>query len=137
MKTGENKNVWLDFLLEPEGEEVLKAMKKSRELKDAKEKWREISEDEIIRDKALRLEIAELDYNTGMKHAKEEGIQQGIEKGIQKGIEKGKQEGIKQGKNAERIKMIKQMIKENIELETISKVTGLGVCEIQTILNLK
>ena len=129
--------MWLDFLLEPEGEEVLKAMKKSRELKDAKEKWREISEDEIIRDRALRLEIAELDYNTGMKHAREEGIQQGIEKGIEKGIEQGIEKGIEQGKNLEKIEMIKQMLKENIDIETISKVTGLEIREIEAIIKSK
>lgn len=119
MKTSENKNVWLDFLVEPEGEEVLEAMKKSRELKEAKEKWQEISEDEIIRDRALRLEIAELDYNTGMKHAREEGIQEGIEKGVE------------QGKNVKKIEMIRQMLKENIDIEIIAKVTESTVEEIE------
>ena len=74
-----------------------------------KEKWREISEDEIIRDRALRLEIAELDYNTGMKHAREEGSEQAKKQ------------------------IVEKMLKENIDIETIAKVTGLTIDEIEKI----
>lgn len=71
------ENIWLDFLLEPEGKEVLEAMKGSKEIKEARTKWKKITADEIIRDRALRLEIAELDRNTDLKYARKEGIEEG------------------------------------------------------------
>ncbi|EKV56191.1 hypothetical protein A966_12561 [Brachyspira hampsonii 30446] len=54
---------------------------------------------------------------------KEEGIKEGIEQGIEKGIE----QGIEQEKHS----LAKNMKKENIDINIISKVTGLSVEEIK------
>ena len=55
----------------------------------------------------------------------EKGIAEGIEKGIAEGMEKGKVEGIKES--------ALNMLKENIDIKVISKVTGLDIEEIKTL----
>lgn len=114
-KKRESKNIWLDFLLKPEGKEVLEAMQKSKEIKEAKEKWRKITADEKIRDRALRLEIAELDRNTDLKYARKEGIEEGIK------------EGIKEGEK----NIIKKMREKKLTDEEIMELTGVNLDELE------
>ena len=93
-------------------------MKKELEMvEEARKKWEEIIADEKIRDRALRLEIARLDYNTGMNNAREEGIKQGIEKGIRESLEN----------------IVKEMLSKNFPIETIAEITKLDIKEIEKI----
>ena len=62
-----------------------------------------------------------------MRDFKEEGKLEGIEKGIKK----GRQEGIKEGRHAEQISIAKSMKAENIDIETIKRITGLTLEEIR------
>ena len=107
----ENKNIWLEFLLEPQSKEVLKAMEENNEIKEAETKWRKITADDRIRDRALRLEIAELDRNTELKHARKEGFI----------------EGEKSGK----IEIAKKLLEEKVDIEIIKKTTGLTEEELK------
>lgn len=109
-KNKQCENVWLDFLIEPNGKEVLQAMEKSKELKEAGEKWKEITADEIMRDRALRLEIAELDRNTALRNAKEKGFYEGIEQ------------------------IVCNMYKQRISIEEISKYTQLDIEKVKSII---
>ena len=62
-------------------------------------------------------------------------IQDGYEKGIKQGIEQGREQGIKQGIEQgikqNTISLIKNMSKENIDIEQISKITGLSIDKIK------
>ena len=125
-----NNNLWLDFLLKPNeirGMDIMEDSKMKKELEiveEARKKWEEIIADEKIRDRALRLEIARLDYNTGMNNAREEGIREGIRQGIEQGIEKGAKENI-----------VKEMLVKKFPLEIISEITKLDIVEIEKIKN--
>ena len=112
---GKCKDIWLDFLLKPEGKEVLEAMKESKEIKEAKEKWRKITADEKIRDRALRLEIAELDRNTDLYYARKEGIEEGERNKIRY--------------------IIKKLRDKNFTDEQILELTGISKDEIEEIDN--
>ncbi len=76
----------------------------------------------------------ELEYNTFMEDAKEEGlkrgIEEGIEQGIQQGIKKGIQQGIEQGIEKRNIEIAKNLLGK-YDITEISKITGLTVMEIQ------
>ena len=61
----------------------------------------------------------------------EEEVKQGIEKGLEQGIKKG----IKKGINQEKKEIAKNMLNENIDIETISRVTKLTLDEIKSIEN--
>ena len=116
---------WLVFLENPESERVTRKMEENENLKEAVEKLDRISEDEKmqriieLREKAIRDEHA--------IYAK--GVDDGIEKGIQKGFEDGKEKGAKE----EKLQIAKNMLKENMDIEIIIKVTGLTKEEIEKI----
>ena len=110
---------WLVFLENPESERVARKMEENKNLKEAVEKLDRISEDEKmqriieLREKAIRDEHAIYD----------KGLDDGIEKGIQKGKEKGARE--------KQIEIAKSMLKENMDIEIIIKITGLTKEEIE------
>ncbi len=53
--------------------------------------------------------------------------------GIEEGIKKGKEEGIKEGIKENQILTAKNMKKENIDINIISKITGLSIQEIENL----
>ena len=63
----------------------------------------------------------------------QEGFEQGVEKGIEQGIEKGIEKGIEQGIEQQTIELTKNMLKENIDINQISKITGLSINEINNL----
>ena len=50
--------------------------------------------------------------------------------GLKKGLKQGKEEGLKQGKE----EMARNMLKDNVDINTISKYTGLTIEEIQELI---
>ena len=53
--------------------------------------------------------------------------------GMEEGIKKGKEEGIKEGIKENQILTAKNMKKENIDINIISKITGLSIEEIKNL----
>ena len=119
---------WCKFIKFPEKVEESIIMK-NEEIKKAKEQLDKISQDKKerrlaeLREKAIMDEMAIRDsgYNEGRK----EGIEIGLQQGIHRGIELGKEDGIK--------KTAKNMLEMKLDKETISKVTGLTIDEIDNI----
>ena len=102
---------WLIFLENPESERVTRKMEENENLKEAVEKLDRISEDEKmqriieLREKAIRDEHAI------------------YAKGLDDGVEKGARE--------KQIEIAKSMLKENMDIEMIIKITGLTKQEIE------
>ena len=65
----------------------------------------------------------ELEYNTRMEDATNEGLEKGLKQGIQQGIKTGKEE--------EKISIAKNLLDKNIDIEIISSSTGLSIEEIE------
>lgn len=111
----ENLNLWLEFLKNPEvkimanvnDENNIKETKQA--IKKAQDKLEEISKDEHER------YLAELreKYIMDQKAIQEYGYLKGVEEGIEQGIEKEKTE------------IAKKLIKEGMNIDVISKITGL------------
>lgn len=112
---------WTEFLKDPESEKVRGLELEVEEIRKAKDELIRMSnndEQRIIYDmraNALRDKISELD--------------EAEKKGIKKGIGKGIKEGAKQ----EKINNAKNFLKLGIDIETISKGTGLTIEEIKNI----
>ena len=109
---------WMLFLDNPEKEEVARIMEENRNIKEAKEELERISQDDILRRKALNrtLEIADkLQLKKEAKEAREKGEQIGIEK--------------------EKKSVIKKLHELNIPIEQIAKVVELKEEEVKEILN--
>ena len=63
--------------------------------------------------------------NSIRDEAKRKGLKEGLEQGIEQGIEKGLEQGIEQGSEKEKINIARNMLKENMNISLISKLTGL------------
>ena len=66
-----------------------------------------------------------------------EGIKIGIEEGKKQGIEEGKKQGIEEGKKQEKEKIAKELFKQGIEINKISKITGITIGELLKLKNEK
>ena len=106
---------WMLFLDNPEKEEVARIMEENEDIKEAKEELERISQDDILRRKALNrtLEIAD------RLQMKEE-------------LEKAKKEA-----ENEKKKVIKNLHKLNIPIEKIAKAVELTEKEVKEILSNK
>ncbi|WP_432633888.1 hypothetical protein [Brachyspira sp.] len=62
-----------------------------------------------------------------MRGSRKDGFEEGIKEGKLEGIK----EGIEKGRHAEQISMAKSMKKENIDVKTIKRITGLSIEEIR------
>ena len=92
-----------------------------KEIKRAKEELDKISQDKKerrlaeLREKAIMDEMAIRD--SGYNEGKKDGIE----------------EGLKNGKKIRSIEIAKEMLKENIDLSLVSKITGLSINELKDI----
>ena len=55
------------------------------------------------------------------------GLKQGLEQGLEQGREQGLKQGLEQGRAAEKLELAKNFIRLGVDVETISKATGLSV----------
>ena len=111
---------WMLFLDNPEKKEVARIMEENKDIKEAKEELERISQDDILRRKALNrtLEIADkLQLKKEAKEAREKGEQIGIEK--------------------EKKAVIKKLHELNISIEQIAKAVELNEEDVKAILNEK
>jgi predicted transposase YdaD len=69
-------------------------------------------------------------HEEGMKKGLEQGLEQGLKQGVEQGIEKGIEQGIERGIRQRNIEVAKDLLSANMELELISKTTGLSIEEI-------
>lgn len=117
------KNQWVMFLEDPNSREVQEIMKKNEDVKKAVVTVREMSEDEKmerlaeLRQKAIMDEKAL--YNTGIREGKELGRAEGEKIGEQKGEQKNK------------IEVIKRMLNEKFDNDTIKKIANATDEEIE------
>ena len=83
------------------------------------------------RDTFLYGQAAMLQYERA--EGKKEGIEIGFQQGIEKGIEKGIEQGIEKGIEKEKYSLAKNMKNEDIDINIISKVTGLSIEKIKSL----
>ena len=96
-----------------EGDEIL--MDSLNELKN-------ISRDSILMDDLERRELEEYCYKLAIMDAKNEGK------------DEGKQAGINEGKQNEKIEIAKKMLNDNLDINLISKYSGLSIEEINNLI---
>jgi len=129
---------WIYFLKNEEIESNFKA----KGLNEAKETLDMLKLDDKERSIYKRREENKLYKESLLYTAEQKGLKKGIKKGIRKGREEGKKEGKiegkiegkKEGKIEGKIEIAKVSLQQNIEIETISLITGLSVEEIKRLL---
>ena len=123
----ENKlEQWLCLISERE-EEVKMILEKNKEIKKANKEVEILSQDEQEREiYELRLKALRDEENIRLT-----GVAQGMAQGMKKGMKKG----IAQGAKEKQIEIAKNMLKENVDKEVISRVTGLSMEEIEKLID--
>ena len=106
-------------------------MKENKEVCKAKKVLEEISQDEHERYLAELRQKYIMDQKAIEGAGFDKGLKAGIEQGIEQGIKQGIQQGIDQNTNA----IAKKLKEQNIDIEVISKVTGLSIKEIENLKN--
>ena len=118
---------WMLFLDNPEKEEVARIMEENKDIKEAKEELERISQDDILRRKALNrtLEIADrLQMKKELKEAKE-------------ALKKEKNIGLQEGKTEKAHEVVIKLKEMNLPIEQIAKAVELKEEEVKAILNEK
>ena len=121
-KQKDNKiSQWMMFLDNPNSKEVCNIMDKNEDIKKANEELKQVSGDYELR------RIAELKqkYIRDEKAALSYAIEKGQKEGFDKGYNNGMQQGMQQGKNEANIQTAKNMLKLGLDIDVISKSTGL------------
>ena len=90
------------------------------------------SSDEDVFTLYTELSKSELEKNTMIAEARDEGILLGEKRGEARGEKRGISEGIAR----EKLNIAKSMYRENLDLGTISRVTNLGITELQGMFNI-
>ena len=119
---------WL-WLIAGREDKLEMAKKENKKIEKAIEIIKQMSMDEKEWELYNSRQMAILDYNTGMKNARDEGEAIGLSKGKAIGLSKGKAIGLSKGKaigqKEEKIEIAKNLLKLNIDIEDIKKATGL------------
>ena len=102
-------------------------MKENKDINKAIDELEQVSGNERLRRIAELKEKYIRDEQASIEYAQNEGYRQGEEKGKAEGMAKGKVVG----KNERNIEIAQNMLKENVNIELISKVTGLSIDEIE------
>ena len=119
----------LVIMVEERYEELEKLIEKYTELRPVGKKMVEISRDEELQGIYDAEEHARKVRNSIMATELKQNFFEGLNKGKEQGIKEGREEGRKE----EQIEIAKEMIKENMDLKTIEKITKLSVEEIENL----
>ena len=120
---------WVNFLQTPEilDNDIIKP--NNKELEKAIEKLEYISKNQQEKYIIDSFTDYERDYYNDLNYEKQEGIKEGLEKGKEEGLKEGLDKGLKEGK----IEMAKNMLKDNVDINIISKYSGLSIDEIKNL----
>ena len=124
----QNLNSWVKFIRNPEVVDM-----SNKEIKKAKEVLEEISQDEREIYLAELREKYIMDQKAIEGAGYDKGLEAGVEIGKKAGVEIGRKHGIEQGKQDEKIQIAKNLLMQKVDLEIISKATGLTIEEIKNL----
>lgn len=108
---------------EEEFEEAIGDLMEKKAEKQLKEEVKRYSQDKEVIQLYSKYTKEELERNTLIHDAKQDGIEEGIKQGIEQGL----QQGVEQ----KSIEVAKNMLKENMSISIITKVTGLSEKQIE------
>ena len=125
--------LYFRYANDPNSEELISQLIDSGEeaIILAENMFRELTADEIAYEKMLARQKFLWRYGSGLSAAREQGLEEGLREGIEKGLEQGLEAGIAQGEASGRAAVVKAMKAENIDIQTIIKVSGLTREEIE------
>ena len=126
----EKINQWLAFIDDYDRGKVEVAEKKNKTIEKARIEMNYLTGDAEVQRLAELREKWDMDYTSGINHARKEGEA----KGIIKGKAEGKAEGIKDGELNKQKQIATEMLKKKMSIELISEITKLSKEEIENLM---
>ena len=93
--------------------------------------YRKVSQDELEYERREARLKYQLQYNTEISVAREQGLAQGRSEGEAVGLKKGEAVGLKKGATQEKREIAKNLKALNLTKEQIAEATGLSAAEIE------
>ena len=93
--------------------------------------YRKVSQDELEYERREARLKYQLQYNTEISVAREQGLAQGRSEGEAVGLKKGEAVGFKKGATQEKREIAKNLKALNLTKEQIAEATGLSAAEIE------
>ena len=93
--------------------------------------YRKVSQDELEYERREARLKYQLQYNTEISVAREQGLTQGRSEGEAVGLKKGEAVGFKKGATQEKREIAKNLKALNLTKEQIAEATGLSAAEIE------
>ena len=113
-------NYWLGFFTTNNMEEYMSEIVKEKPImEEAHKRYNNFIRSRLMMSEYEKKEIYQYDKQITLEEKRREGIKEGMKKGIEK------------GRLEEQISMATAMKKENIDIETIKRITGLTIKEIE------
>jgi predicted transposase/invertase (TIGR01784 family) len=140
---GSSLGNWMRFFSATTEEDFMNAAQTNPAINEAWGMIKVLSGDERARALADAREKARMDLDSwlgdaryeglqaGLQKGLQEGLQKGLQEGLQKGLHKGRQEGLQEGRQGEKLEIARSALREGLSAETVSKLTGLPLEEIQ------
>ena len=125
---------WLEFFINPYGEEVQNMARTRAELEEAVRQLRLLNADEEVQQLADAEDWARYDYNSAMSEMKQKGLEAGLAEGKAKGLAEGKAEGKAEGEKKANLKIAQKMLEKKMDINLIAELTGLTEEEIKSLL---
>ncbi|MDR1242740.1 MAG: Rpn family recombination-promoting nuclease/putative transposase [Deltaproteobacteria bacterium] len=122
---------WMRFFRAREKEDFEMLAQTNPAIAEAWGVIKHLSADESIRMLAEAREKAHRDMVSAEASAHNKGLQEGLQEGLQKGLQKGLQEGLQKGRQEERIEVARNALREKLPVETVVKLTGLSLNEVE------
>ena len=93
--------------------------------------YRKVTQDEIEYERMESRLKYQLQYNTDMSLARQEGLELGLERGLERGLEQGRTEGEAVGRQEMKLELARAMKADGVDFKAISRITGMSNDEIK------
>ena len=126
----EKLNQWLALIDTEDKERVDVAMKENDKVKKAINKVDDFMSDEEAKEIVRLREKWQMDYDSSISSAKEDGYEEGHEKGLKDGLVEGIEKGREEGELNAKIMIANKLLKKNSDIKEIIEITGLSKTQI-------
>ena len=112
-------------------EELKEISRGYKEMESVAKKISKLSKEEEMQGIYLKEEQEAFIRDQIKAYAMKDGYNDGLEKGMEKGLKEGHTKGLEEGALNKQKEIVINMLNKNMDIKTISDITGLSTCEIE------
>ena len=127
----ERLGAYLKYASDEEYQDYVRQILSEEDMDMTENTYRKVSQDELEYERREARLKYQLQYNTEISVAREQGLAQGRKKGEAAGLKKGEAVGLKKGEAQKQREIAKNLKALNLTKEQIAEATGLSAAEIE------